>query len=56
MRTVWRKEIYSLILCKKISPEGKNVMLNRKRARSEIYMRQMNNNRQKYLDAPLKSQ
>ena len=31
VRTVWHKEIYSPILYKKISLEGKNVMLNRKR-------------------------
>ena len=28
----WYKEIYSPILCKEISPEGKNVILNTKRA------------------------
>ena len=44
VRTVWHKEIYSPILCKKISPEGKNVMSNRKRAQSKTHMRQMNNN------------
>ena len=31
VRTVWHKEIYSPILCKEISPEEKNMMLNRKR-------------------------
>ena len=41
---MWCKEIYSLILCKEISLEGKNVMSNRKRAQSETYVSQMNNN------------
>ena len=44
MRTVWRKEICSPILYKKISLEVKNVMLNKKRVQSETYARQMNNN------------
>ena len=42
---MWCKEIYSPILYKEISLEGKNVISNRKRVRSETYARQMNNNR-----------
>jgi len=41
---VWYKEIYSPILYKKISPEEKNVMSNRKRVWSKTHARQMNNN------------